>query len=150
MSKWGRVEIMKDDLWKACRTCKTKYCCSDIAYPLFVTPQEKIINKGINTLNPCIFFRGGLCKIHSSRPLDCKFFPFEIMKIRGKYQWIYWEIPCQITDGRNKKYFEKYLLEHENTLLPKFLKYIDEYSEFRIEELKRKFKFKVIREVNFI
>lgn len=139
---------MENDLWKACLACRTKCCSSDIADPLFVTPRERITNKGINTKNPCTFFRGGLCQVHSSRPFDCRFFPFDMMKIDGGYYWIFWEIKCPITDNKNEKDFEKYLLEHENILLPKFLKYINSYAKFRLEELKRKFKFKIIRRIN--
>jgi len=63
-----------------------------------------------------------------------------------KFFWIVWDLNCPIT--KHRKYnFAKYLAEHEKHLIPKFIKYIEDYAEFRAEELKNKYKFKILREV---
>jgi hypothetical protein len=38
------------------------------------------------------------------------------------------------------------LKEHEEKLIPRFLEYIDDYADFRVEELKKKYKYEVLRE----
>jgi len=136
----------KDQLWKDCMNCKNKCCCEEIAFPLFVTLEERKEHKKINTKKPCIFFnKNELCEIHSSRPYDCRFFPFELMKIKNKFYWIIWDIDCSITRNRRKN-FEEYLSEHETNLIPRFLDNIENYAKFRVEELKRKYNYEILRE----
>ena len=136
---------MTNDLWQDCIDCKTKCCRGDIAFPLFITPKELEINPAINSKNPCVFFNDcELCEIHDSRPFVCKLFPFELMKINQKFFWIIWNIDCLITKNRRAD-FEKYLTEHEEKLIPQFIDHLEDYADFRIEELKKKYKYEVLR-----
>jgi len=139
---------MKKDLWQVCLTCKEK-CCGDFAIPLFVTPEEKKKHPNLNTKCPCVFFDGGgLCEIHSTRPVDCRFFPFDIMMTGEKYFWIIWNVNCPIVkNGKND--FEKYLEDHEKHLIPKFIDYLAQYAKFREEEMDNKFKYEILREIKF-
>lgn len=137
---------MTNDLWQDCINCKTKCCRGDIAFPLFTTSKEREKNPEINSNNPCVFFNDcELCGIHDKRPFDCRFFPFELMKINKKLFWIIWKVDCLITENRRAD-FEKYLTEHEEKLIPNFIEHLENYAAFRIEELKKKYKYEVLRE----
>ncbi len=136
------------NLREVCLSCKEKCCCRDnLGYPLFLTSKEREIN-GINTCNPCKFFnKKGLCDIYDKRPFDCRFFPFDILKINGRFVWIFWKIKCPILDNGNKEEFKKYLQDHEQNLIPEFKEYLDDYSQFRLEEFLAKYQYEILREV---
>jgi hypothetical protein len=38
------------------------------------------------------------------------------------------------------------LTEHEEKLIPQFIDHLEDYADFRIEELKKKYKYEVLRE----
>jgi Fe-S-cluster containining protein len=137
---------MKTDLWKRCLECSDKCCGWQLAFPLFVTPEEKSKTPDINTQFPCKFYTdSGLCDIHLNRPFDCRFFPFDILEIGSRYFWITWKVNCPIlTENRDE--FETYLEEHERELIPKFRSFIKDYSQFRLQEFLRKYKYEVLRE----
>jgi Fe-S-cluster containining protein len=142
---------MDKDLWHDCLVCEDKCCKWDLAHPLFVTPEEKkqhlLINTINQSINQCIFFtQNELCEIHQSRPYDCRFFPFDLMELNNSFYWIIWGVSCNILRKRQND-FEQYLIQHEKLLLPNFFHHIKAYAEFRVEELKRKYKFEVLREV---
>ncbi|MBI4692328.1 MAG: YkgJ family cysteine cluster protein [Candidatus Terrybacteria bacterium] len=136
---------MKKDLWHDCLVCENKCCKWDLAFPLFTIPEEREKNKTINTKKPCVFLNDSeLCEIYNSRPYDCRFFPFELMKINKKLFWIIWNVDCPIIKNRRDD-FEKYLTEHEQKLIPNFIKHLENYADFRVEELKKKYKYEVLR-----
>jgi len=96
-----------------CGNCNHKNCCTDSAVPLVFSKDFekikkvdsdyvdhlqtiKINNKFVQTVKKkknsteCIFwndFTGG-CKIYSSRPIDCRLYPFDIINIDDSYHWI--------------------------------------------------------------
>lgn len=138
---------MKKDLWHDCVICKNKCCKWELAFPLFTTPDERKKHKTINSKKPCVFLNDKeLCEIHNSRPFDCRFFPFDIMKIDTKFFWVIWNDDCSISKNRRKD-FEKYLSEHEKKLIPNFVKYIDDYANFRLKDLKSRYSYEVLREL---
>lgn len=126
----------KNKLWRKCLECKEKCCGRDnLSYPLFLIPQDREI-KGINSYSPCKFFnKKGLCDIYDKRPFDCRFFPFDILKINGKFVWIFWKMKCPILDNGNKEEFEKYLQNHEQDLIPKFKEYYEILREVNVDSL---------------
>lgn len=130
-----------------CVACKDKCCNWDLAFPLFVTPEEKKKLVKINTCHPCSFFnKEQLCDVHKDRPFDCRFFPFDILKLDGKFYWIIWKVNCpMLVNGKEK--FEEILAEHEQHLVPFFKAHLDNYSQFRLAELLSKYEYEVIREV---
>lgn len=139
---------MKIDLWKECLNCKDKCCKWNISNPIFVTPEEKKRFPEINK-HPCIFFnKKELCDINSTKPVDCKLFPFDVMEINGNFFWMVWQVNCPVSNNKDK--FEEYLKKHEQESVPKLKKYIKEYSDFRNEEFLRKYKYKILRRVKFI
>ena len=136
---------MQSNLWKECLNCKDKCCKWNLAFPLFLTPKEKGNSPKINIKFPCIFFnKKGLCDIHNKRPFDCRFFPFDVHNINGKFFWIVWKVNCPILD---KEDFEPYLKEHEQKLIPTFMEYLKDYEKFRQEEFLSKYEYIVLREI---
>ena len=142
-------------LWSGCLNCQEKSCCRlDIAYPLFVTEEEmkrirklcpdkaEVFNKAL----PCPFLlENGLCMIHQDKPVDCRLFPFDVIKIDGKFTWIVWKFDCYILGDNGR--FEEYLSDIEERLIPGFVPYLEAYSSFRLEELFSKHDYKVLREI---
>jgi Fe-S-cluster containining protein len=139
-------------------SCKNK-CCKgqEGAFPLSImkgeikgieTKTEKKINiDDFKKNSPCIFFNNKeLCEIYNIRPLDCAVFPFDILKINGKYRWIFWHLPfsCSILKNEN---FEPYLQYFEKELIPEYKSYIEEFSKIDLDFFINKFKYTVIREV---
>jgi Fe-S-cluster containining protein len=47
----------------------------------------KAINKKANS-DICVFWNENKCSIYQHRPFDCRAYPFDILKINGKYYWI--------------------------------------------------------------
>lgn len=141
-------------LWEKCLSCSDKCCNWDVVYPLFVTQEEMDLirslypkeAKSLNKVRPCPFLReDGLCMIHPIKPIDCRLFPFDIAEIDGKLFWIVWQFNCPILDEEDR--FEEYLREFEERLLPGFAQHMRAYALFRFDELSRKHRFKVLREV---
>ena len=136
---------MQNSLWKECLTCKDKCCKWHLAFPLFLTEEEKKQLPNTNKNFPCVFFnQKELCDIHDKRPFDCRFFPFDIHKKDGKFFWIIWKVACPILE---KQDYEPYLQEHEAGLIPKFKQYLDEYAKFRLEWFLKNFEYEVLREI---
>ena len=96
-----------------CGSCKHKNCCTDSQEPiLFENDLRKLNSIGKNTDNflqtilvngtnvkaikkkqdstECIFWdnSSSSCSIYNERPFDCKAYPFDILKVDGKYHWI--------------------------------------------------------------
>lgn len=140
--------------WRGCLICQGKSCCYlDIAYPLFVTQEEMECIKAVypnkagsfNRVLPCPFLMGdGLCMIHGIKPVDCRLFPFDVIKMDGKFCWIIWKLDCGILRERGK--FEEYLADLEEKLIPGFSPYLEAYSSFRLDELFGKYSYEILRE----
>ncbi len=145
------------ELWSECLSCKEKCCDSEIVFPLFVTENEYerltcLYPDAIGQFNksvPCPFLKENkLCIVHDTKPIDCKLFPFDIIMVDQKFYWIIREINCPI--AKDKEGFEKYLSIFEETIIPNFIEYMEDYALFRYEELAEKWGCKIIREVMFI
>ena len=129
----------------------------DFAHPLFVTHQEmERIEKlypdkagSFNKTVPCSFLmEDGMCMIHGSKPVDCRLFPFDIVKTDKEFFWIVWNFNCHIF-GENGR-FEEYLKDMEKSLIPGFIPHLDNYSTFRFDELNSKYDFKVLRKIQLL
>jgi len=46
----------------------------------------------------CIFYKDDRCIIYNDRPLDCKLYPFDIIKKDNKYLLILYKLKCIDTD----------------------------------------------------
>lgn len=144
-------------LWIECLTCDNKCCNHELAKLLFVTDDEfENINKrnpeGAESLKngeaPCKFFEeNGLCEIQDIKPVDCKLFPFDIMKDGNKFFWIIRKIECAIVE--NEENYEDYLLDLEKNIIPYFYPHIERYSMYKWEDTIKICDYKVLREVKF-
>lgn len=145
------------ELWNECLSCQEKCCDSEVVFPLFITEYEyeqlrssypdavERFNKSV----PCPFLKENkLCIVHETKPVDCKLFPFDIIMIERKFYWIVREINCPIV--KNREVYEKYLGVFEETIIPHFTEYLEDYALFRYDELAEKWGYKIIREVRFI
>lgn len=140
---------MEKDIWHNCLNCKSDCCEHKIAFPLYLTPEEKKqFPKLANQLRSknCPFLNNKkLCGIHTNRPLDCRLFPFDVYKINGKFFWMVWKIDCAISKQEN---FEPYLQNLESNVIPKMKKYLHEYDMFRWDEMRKNWSYKILREIN--
>lgn len=99
------------DFSNLCASCKTQGCCTNSAVPLVFSSDMddlksinkatdeflhdrnvngttiKAINKKANS-DICVFWNENKCSIYQHRPFDCRAYPFDILKINGKYHWI--------------------------------------------------------------
>ncbi len=135
--------------------CQGRSCCNlDIAHPLFVTQEEMGRITGLhpdkakvfNKILPCPFLmQDGLCMIHKDKPVDCRLFPFDVIKVDGRFQWIIWKIDCLILQDEAR--FEEYLKDLEENLISGFGAYLGNYASFRIDELFSKYNYEILREV---
>ena len=149
-------EEFMSKLWTACLDCGSESCCNlPLVYPLFVTHEEmehieevcpdraKSFNRG----HPCPFVtEEGLCMIHTDKPVDCRLFPFDVMKVDGKLYWVIWETGCPIS--KEEWRYSEYLEDMEEKLIPGFSPHLEAYALFRNDELHSKYTFRILREVN--
>lgn len=143
------------DLWEECLTCQNTCCNHEIATRLFVTDKEYNNIKNFcldsaETFNngclPCPFLSDDqLCEIHTIKPVDCRLFPFDLIKDGDKFLWIIRELECAIIE--NEELFEYYLRDFEDNIIPDFEPYMEEYALFRYDELAERYGYKVLREV---
>lgn len=87
---------------------KTKMSVEDFAERIeSFEPYVYVMRKAAN--GKCMFLQDSRCAIYRTRPLICRFYPFELGNIKGNYVFAYTEeCPC-IRKGRElkKTYFEK-------------------------------------------
>ncbi len=139
---------MASKLWDKCLECADKCCGWKISFPLYVTEVDKEKHPRLNTTSPCRFYNASrLCDIHQDRPYDCRFFPFDVMKIGTEFFWITWQTNCLILAGPQDE-FEGCLRQHERELVPAFNQHLEQYSQFRLQEFLRTFPYRVLRRIN--
>jgi len=143
------------ELWEECLSCQDISCCNlDIAHPLFVTDEElnRILTahpgkaESFNKVLPCPFLGADrLCMAHDIKPVDCRLFPFDVIKVDGELCWIIWKLNCSVIQDESR--FEEYLVDLEERLIPEFRPHLNAYSSFRIDELFSKYSHKILRKV---
>lgn len=105
-----------------CATCPSAYnCCSRVnaehgVDPPVVFPGEVSRIEGLTKLDPesfalrdpsghyrwlkstptgCVFLSGGKCQVYEARPLDCRLFPLDVVRLRtGRIAWIAYTSVC--------------------------------------------------------
>ncbi|MBE6153948.1 MAG: YkgJ family cysteine cluster protein [Firmicutes bacterium] len=91
--------------------------------------------------NECIFLKNGRCSIYNFRPLDCKLYPFDIIKKDSKYYLVLYQLDC----------IEGYTIVDNfdclDELIEKIKTWIVDYTDDRNYTKMRKLKYKVIKEV---
>lgn len=142
---------MVSKLWDACLNCSDKCCQWKIAYPLFVTKEEKEKLPEINSKpkycgkGSCVYFtENELCGVHNNRPIDCRLYPFDILNLKGVLTWVIYDVNCPIFKNEQHNY-KLYIHEHEKEIIPQFKEQLQEYSLFRLNEILTEHLFKVLR-----
>jgi len=139
----------KDNLWEVCLKCDAECCKSEIVKTIFVTPREKELLPKINKRFPCAYLnKQNLCSVHNIRPLDCRMHPFDIISENGKYYWVIWDNYdlCPLIKKEYEK-FENYLQDIEKNIIPDLKKYIKECDDWMDDEYRKKYEYKIIREI---
>ena len=91
--------------------------------------------------NECIFLENGRCSIYNYRPLDCKLYPFDIIKKDSKYYLILYQLGC----------IENYLIVDNfdclDNLIEKIKPWIKDYTDDRNYTKMKRLEYKVIKEI---
>lgn len=156
-----------------CGSCNHKNCCTDSAVPLvFENDLKKILSKNpdhtknlkiknvngiqVNTIKKkensteCVFWDGqtGKCQIYDVRPIDCKLYPFDIMKIDNIYHWIVYSCNKE----SDWKWSEDHLqsLENDESFkdLLKNLDVFSDHTDMILPDESEKTPYAVLRKVN--
>jgi len=99
--------------FQRCTNCKEKInCCQSfdqINPPTVSEDESKILSEqylscmdkrgeklySIKTVNnTCVFYKNNMCEIYDIRPLDCRLYPFDIIKENNKYYLIMYKLNC--------------------------------------------------------
>lgn len=89
----------------------------------------------------CIFYIDSKCSIYNNRPIDCRLYPFDIIKIEKKYYLILYLLECIN--------YESFLHEKIDVeaLINDVIPWIDEFTdEKNFTKMKNK-KYRIIREI---
>ncbi len=159
---------------KLCGDCEHKNCCTDSAVPLvFSKDLEKIKKKDldfdkhlkivkINDVNvnaikkkknstECVYWDADLggCTIYESRPMDCRLYPFDIIKIKNSYHWIVYA--CNV--GSDWSWTENYLelLEQDDGFdeLMKNINLFSEHTKMILPTELEKTPYELLRKINW-
>ena len=91
--------------------------------------------------NECIFLKNGRCQVYDYRPLDCKLYPFDIIKKNSKYYLVLYQLGC----------IEEYTVVDNfdclNDLVEKIKPWIIDYTDDRNYTKMKRLKYKVIKEI---
>jgi len=133
-----------------CNFCEFGTRCCKIIPPMifeFERPkfEGKLITKeyrGYSILllkkkgSNCIFLKQNKCLIYSSRPFNCKLFPFDITKKDNKFYWILWDFCYKPNDiEKNLKNFEKVIRKISKKELDIYIYHLQEVQNILKVEL---------------
>ena len=145
-----------------CKSCKlSENCCSlfnKINSPVLNKEELDRIQKNVSNnefyesidsnlfhlkikSNVCVFYKNGKCSIYNCRPIDCKLYPFDIIKNCSKYYLIIYKLDCIDIDKLMKESTDIDILI--NLIIPWIDKFTDERNYTKMKELD----YKVIKEI---
>lgn len=89
----------------------------------------------------CVFLKNGRCQVYNHRPLDCRLFPFDILKKDTKYYLVLYQLGC----------IEEYTVVDNfdclDNLIEKVKPWIIDYTDDRNYTKMKKLEYKVIKEI---
>lgn len=143
--------MINSGIWKLCLNCDSNCCVwlEKVQYKLFLSKKEKK-RLGENIKFPCHFLtKNKLCSVHKHRPIDCRFWPFDIYMKNDKFYWAYYNsVECPIIKTITDKEIESILKNFESRLIPEFRDYLRPYSQFQLKKFIKFFgKPTIIREI---
>lgn len=143
--------MKKFDFLPHCIRCGNWCCISETPF----ASDEELARLGVEKIGrkddgSCVFLDGsGSCSKYSNRPFECRIFPFDIMRIKGRLHWIIWEV-CPVHSLLDH---EEYIDGMEQRLSKDWpLDYIEQYAAYHKQNQPNKYsreKYKVIREVRW-
>lgn len=92
----------REPFWRLCSTCPDGHCCSKVIFPVLnrkgnpflaedwwmmleyardhfsAADRGQLYQNIVSSRSSCIFLFGNRCRIHPSRPLACRFYPYSI------------------------------------------------------------------------
>lgn len=89
----------------------------------------------------CIFYRNNKCIIYDNRPIDCRLYPFDIIKLEDKYYLILYLLECI-----NSKNLEE---EHSriDSIIGDVIPWINQFTDERNFTKMKDKKYKIIKEI---
>ncbi len=100
--------------------------------------DKKIYIMKLNN-NKCIFWRNGRCSIYKNRPLDCRLYPFDIIKKDSKYYLVLYQLDC-ISDYKIVEDFNCI-----DNLIDEIKPWIEAYIDDRNYTKMKKLKYRIIK-----
>lgn len=157
-----RVELYKNGCYTNCASCTlTQKCCSHfnemnapvlnreeqleiqnyIGYKQFCKKiKDNIFHMSVDD-SDCVFYKNGKCTIYQYRPVDCKLFPYDIIKKNKKYYLIIYFLEClNIEEFIKNNPCDKDLIEQVKPWIKDFTSKIN-YSKMG------KWQYKIIEEI---
>ncbi len=108
----------------------------------FYIAVDKNIYKLKTNNNKCIFLKNGRCSIYENRPLDCRLYPFDIIKKDSKYYLILYQLDCtsdyKIVDDVNCV----------NNLIDKIRPWIEDFTDNRNYTKMKNLKYIIIKQIS--
>lgn len=92
--------------------------------------------------NNCIFYQNGKCIIYDIRPVDCRLYPFDIIKIDDRFYLILYLLDCI---DYSCFYNESLKIQ---SLIDDVVPWIDEFTDEQNYTKMRTKKYKIIKELN--
>lgn len=149
--------------YKDCTNCSSKSkCCSHfdkmnlpvlnrkeiVAIERYIKNDDfyNVIENNLFSLksihNKCIFYKNGKCSIYKLRPVDCKLFPYDVIKKEQKYYLIIYELDCINT--------EKFVIENycDENLIKKIITWIKDFTNDVNYTKMKNYKYKIIKEID--
>lgn len=149
--------------YKDCTNCSlSQKCCSCFDKINAPTLNKNEVNKIIKSINEysfydkvsenifqlktinneCIFYKNGKCSIYDNRPIDCRLYPYDVIKDGDKYYLIIYLIDCINVDG----FLKDNPLDEE--LIKLIIPWIEDFTnEINYTKMK-KCKYKIIKEID--
>lgn len=164
MNKVTKDNINKEKgSYKDCMNCSLRIkCCSNfdkINAPVLSEDEVGIIMKHtdnnnfynikddkifqLKTIdNECFFYKNGRCNIYNYRPIDCRLYPYDIIKDDHKYYLIIYLINCINVE----EFLKNNPLDDE--LIKIIIPWIEDFTnEINYTKMKN-YKYKIIREID--
>ena len=150
----------REGTFQKCTNCKENInCCQSfdkINAPTLCENEVKVISKRYSDVvekicddlytikivnNKCVFYKNNKCQIYDIRHLDCKLYPFDIIKIENKYYLILYKLNCNnINDFIND-------LEDINSIVEKIKPWIANFTNpVNFTKMKNK-EYTIIKEI---
>ncbi len=157
-----------------CGNCSHQNCCTNSSEPLVFEKELDslrqinkhkeqfikkitIMGKSANVIrkkedsSECVFWDSEKknCTIYEARPFDCKAYPFDILKINGKYHWIVYSCNPESDWEWSEKYLDFLENDHQFLELVKNLDIFSNNTKRVLPKESQKTPYQILRQVRF-